>query len=94
MPIGLGIYWAWVQRDWAPETRRAAFAAADRGALAGAWLAVNATTALLALITTIVGAAAAANLALLVTDISRGRALTRQAEAPARRRAPRLQRAG
>ena len=43
------------------------------GALVGAWLGFNATTGLLALVTTIVGAAAGANLTLIALDIARER---------------------
>jgi hypothetical protein len=43
------------------------------GALTGAWLGFQATSGLLAVITTIVGAAAVANLILLVLDIARDR---------------------
>jgi hypothetical protein len=48
--------------------------AATTGALIGAWLGFNATTDLLALVTAIVGAAAGANLILLVLDIVREQA--------------------
>jgi hypothetical protein len=73
VPIGLGIYWAWVHRDRTPKTKRIGFAAATGSALVGAWLGFTSTTGLLALITTIVGASIGANLILLVLDISRER---------------------
>ena len=38
MPIGLGVYLAWVNRDWSATTKAAGFAAATGGALVGAWL--------------------------------------------------------
>jgi len=69
LPIGLGIYWAWVQRDWTATTRTAGFVAALAGALGGAWLGFNATEGLPALLTTIVGAAAGANLLLIALGI-------------------------
>ena len=69
IPIGLGIYWAWVNRDWAIHTKTTGFAAAVAGALVGAWLGFNATEGLFALITTIVGAAVGANLILVLLDI-------------------------
>jgi len=61
---------SWVNRDWSAKTEATGFAAAAGGALVGAWLGVNATTGLLALITTIVGAAVGANLTLLALDIA------------------------
>jgi pimeloyl-ACP methyl ester carboxylesterase len=72
-PIGLGIYWAWVNRDWPARAKTAGITAAAAGALAGAWLGFHATTGLLAVITTIVGATVGANLILLVHDITRDR---------------------
>ena len=62
VPIGLGIYWAWVHRDWSGPDQDRGFAAALAGALVGAWLGFHATTGLLALITAIVGATVGANL--------------------------------
>jgi pimeloyl-ACP methyl ester carboxylesterase len=70
MPIGLGIYFAWVRREWAGLTKATGFAAAAGGALVGAWLGFNTTSGLLALVTTIVGAAVGANLTLLALDIA------------------------
>jgi pimeloyl-ACP methyl ester carboxylesterase len=69
-PIGLGIYFAWVNRDWSARTKITGFAAAIAGALIGARLGFNATEGLFAVITTIVGAAAGGNLALLALDIA------------------------
>jgi hypothetical protein len=68
--IGFGIYWAWVHRDWSTKIKNAGLASAMGGALVGAWVGFTSTTDLLALITTIVGAAIAANLALIVLDIT------------------------
>ena len=56
VPVGLGIYWAWVNRDWSAKTRIAGLAAAAGGALVGAWLGFNVTEGLLAVVTTIAGA--------------------------------------
>jgi hypothetical protein len=69
-PIGLGIYLAWVHRNWSRTTKVVGSMAAMGGALAGAWLGFNATEGLFALFTAIVGAAAGANATLLVLDIS------------------------
>jgi pimeloyl-ACP methyl ester carboxylesterase len=68
-PIGLGIYFAWVNRDWSARTKITGLAAAVAGTLIGARLGFNATEGLFAVITTIVGAAAVGNLALLALDI-------------------------
>jgi hypothetical protein len=69
-PIGLGLYLAWVDRDWSARTKITGFAAAVAGALIGARLGFNATEGLVAVFTTIVGAAAVGNLALLALDIA------------------------
>jgi TAP-like protein len=82
LPIGLGIYCAWVDRDWSATIKGTGFAAATGAALVGAWLGFNATAGLLALITTIVGAAVAANLTLLLLDISWDRAVRDRFAAP------------
>jgi pimeloyl-ACP methyl ester carboxylesterase len=70
VPIGLGIYWAWVDRDWSTRDRTTGFWLAMGAALVGGWFGFTSTAGLLALITTIVGAAIAANLALIALDIS------------------------
>jgi pimeloyl-ACP methyl ester carboxylesterase len=73
--IGLGIYWAWVHRDWSATTKTAGFVAAMGGAILGAWLGFHATAGLLALITTIVGATVGANLPLIVLGMTRARSV-------------------
>jgi hypothetical protein len=65
-PIGLGIYWAWVRRALAPRARTAGFVAALAGASVGAWFGFHATAGLIAMFTTVVGAAVGANLILLL----------------------------
>jgi putative drug exporter of the RND superfamily len=70
VPIGLGLYFAWVNRDWSAATRWKGFVAATGGALVGAWLGFNAGKGLIALVTTIIGATVGGNLILLVLDIS------------------------
>jgi pimeloyl-ACP methyl ester carboxylesterase len=71
VPIGLGVYFAWVNRDWSAKTKTTGFAAAAAGALVGAWLGFNAMEDLVALLTAIVGAAAGANLTLILLDMTR-----------------------
>jgi pimeloyl-ACP methyl ester carboxylesterase len=73
VPIGLGIYLAWVNRGRQSKGNAIGVAAAAGGALAGAWLGFQATGGLLALVTAIVGAIVGANLSLLAFDISWGR---------------------
>ncbi len=73
LPIGIGVYFAWVNRDWTAGTKTTGFAAAVAAGLAGAWLGFHATTGLLALVTAIVGATAGANLTLIVLDMVRAR---------------------
>jgi pimeloyl-ACP methyl ester carboxylesterase len=73
LPIGLGIYFAWVDRDWSARTKATGFAAAVGGALLGARLGFNVTSAgfgLFAPLFAIVGAALGANLILLALDIA------------------------
>jgi hypothetical protein len=70
LPIGLGIYFAWVNRDRSARIKTTGFAAAAGGALVGAWLGFNATADLLALVPAIVGAAVGANLTLILLDIA------------------------
>jgi uncharacterized membrane protein YfcA len=74
IPIGLGIYWASLQRDWRAETKRVGLAGALVSAIVGGWLGFHATADLLAVFTTIAGAAAAANLALITVSVARERA--------------------
>ena len=70
VPIGVAIYFAWVNRHWPAQTKATGFAAAAAGALVGAWLGFNAIEGLIALITAIVGAAVGGNLTLLALDIA------------------------
>ncbi len=83
VPIGLGIYWAWVPRDGSGPTKTAGFAGALAGALVGAWLGFNTTTGLLALITAIAGATVGANLLLIALDVAWARSLRDRPPAPA-----------
>jgi pimeloyl-ACP methyl ester carboxylesterase len=70
IPVGLGVYLAWVDRDRTVRTKLTGLAAAAGGALLGGWLGLQATGELAALFTTIVGAIAGANLLLLALDIA------------------------
>jgi len=70
VPIGLGVYLAWVRRDWAGRVKAIGFAAALAGALVGAWFGFNVTSDLAALLTTIAGAAVGANLVVILLGIA------------------------
>jgi hypothetical protein len=70
IPIGAGIHLAALDRN-RPHRRR--FAIVLAGALVGAWIGFQAGSGLLALITTIVGAALGGNLAAIILDIRRDR---------------------
>jgi hypothetical protein len=70
LPVGLGIYLAWMNRDWSTTTKTTGFAAAISGALIGAWLGFNVISGLPAIVTAIVGAAVGANLILLALAIA------------------------
>jgi pimeloyl-ACP methyl ester carboxylesterase len=74
-PIGIGLYFAWVNGAWDAHTKITGFAAALGGALIAAWLGFHATEGLLALVTAIAGASAGGNLALLALDIAWDRQL-------------------
>lgn len=72
LTIGVGIALAWLDPAGRRERQAAGVVLAVSGALIGAWLGFHATDGLLALLTTIVGSAAAANLALIDLDASSG----------------------
>ena len=93
LPIGLGIYWAWVHRDWSTQTKTVGFAAAVGGALVGGWLGFNSITGLFAVLTTIVGATVGGNLTLLALDIAWDRSI-RDLAAPKASHRPAFTRTG
>jgi len=70
VPVGLGIYWAWVHRDWRATAKRVGLAAAAAGGLVGAWLGFHAVDGLPAVLTAIAAAVVGANLTLLALDIT------------------------
>ena len=83
VPIWLGVYAGWVRTDTPKAMRAKGIGAAGVGAVVGAVLGFNVTSGLIALITTIIGAAAVSNLSLLVLDIWTERAASRGTAAPA-----------
>jgi pimeloyl-ACP methyl ester carboxylesterase len=70
LPVGLGVFLAWLDTQRPGEAKAIGLAGALAGALVGAWLGFNVLSGLFAVITTIVGATAVSNLALLVLDIA------------------------
>jgi hypothetical protein len=83
VPIWLGVYAGWVRTDTPKAMRAKGIGAAGAGAVVGAALGFHATSGLMALITTIIGAAVVSNLSLLVLDIWTERAAPRVTAAPA-----------
>jgi hypothetical protein len=73
LPVGLGIYFAWVDRDSPAGNEVVGLAVALAGALVGVRLGFDATAGLLALLTATIGAGAGANLTLIMLDMSRAR---------------------
>src|SRR6266513_1071642 len=84
VPVGLCIYFAWVNRGWSAQTKVTGFAVAVGGALVGAWLGFHASEGLLALITAIAGATVGGNLTLLGLDIAWDRQVRERFAANAR----------
>jgi pimeloyl-ACP methyl ester carboxylesterase len=84
LPVGLGVYYAWLDRGWSARTKLTGFVAGAGGALLGAWLGFHSATDLLAPLTSIVGAIAVCNLALVLLDV----ACDRRAQARAYKEAP------
>jgi hypothetical protein len=68
-PVAVASYCAWCDPDRAATTT-AGLAAAVAGALVGAWLGFTSATGMLAVATTLVGAVAGTNLALIACDIA------------------------
>jgi pimeloyl-ACP methyl ester carboxylesterase len=89
LPIGLGVYLAWVNRDWSGTTKIVGLATAVGGALVGARLGFNVTDAgfgLFAPFLAIAGGVVGANLTVLALDTAwdwqaRGRFATKADEA-------------
>jgi pimeloyl-ACP methyl ester carboxylesterase len=84
VPIGLGVYLAWVNRERTTSTKTTGLVAAMGGALVGASMGFNATEGLLALVTAIVGSAVGANLLVILLDIAEAGRADRSSSAPVR----------
>jgi pimeloyl-ACP methyl ester carboxylesterase len=73
IPVGLGVFFAWVSPDWSSRTKATGFAVALGGALVGAWLGFNVTDAgfgILAPFVSVIGAVVGANAVVLGLDIA------------------------
>lgn len=70
VPIGLGAFLAWFDRDRPGALRLLGLAAALAGGLSGAWFGATATPGIASLATAVVAAAAGTNLGLLVLDMT------------------------
>ena len=82
VPIWLGVYSGWVRTDTPKAMRAKGIGGAGVGAVVGAVLGFQVTSGGIALITTIIGAAAVSNLSLLVLDIWTERVASRGTGAP------------
>ena len=82
VPIWLGVYAGWVCTDTPKAMRAKGIGAAGVGAVVGAAFGFHVISGLMALITTIIGAAVVSNLSLLVLDIWTERAASRGTAAP------------
>jgi uncharacterized protein YcfJ len=69
MPVAVASYCAWRDPNRA-ATKTAGLSAAVAGALIGAWVGFTCATAMLAVATTLVGAVAGTNLALIACDVA------------------------
>ena len=69
-PVALATYWAWVVRDHSARDKTAGLVVAALGAIVGAWLGYGAADSPVALITSVLGACAGANFALVGRDIA------------------------
>jgi RND superfamily putative drug exporter len=88
VPVGLCVYFAWTNRDWAATTRWAGMAAALGGALVGAWLGFGLTEDLTRLFAAVLGSVAGANLLVLVLDMAWDLRVSDRFAAPVAKEAP------
>jgi pimeloyl-ACP methyl ester carboxylesterase len=83
VPIWLGVYAGWLRTDTPKVMRVKGIGAAGVGAVVGAALGFHVSSGLMAVITTIIGAAVVSNLSLLVLDIWTEVVASRGTAAPA-----------
>lgn len=76
VPVALGLFFAWVRPGG--SARPVGLAMAIGGAALGGWLGFHATEGILTVVTTILGALAGSNLALVGLDITRDHLATRR----------------
>ena len=83
VPIALGLYLAWIHRDWDRATKSLGLLAAIAGALLGGWLGFTVVSGLFAIVTTTIGAAAGGNLILIAVSLVRERSARGHGNDPA-----------
>jgi hypothetical protein len=81
-PIALGVYWAWVHREWTARSKAVGCLSAVIGAFAGAWLGWHAASGLMVMFTAIMGAVLGSNLALIALDVFDAPAVDRAVDSP------------
>ncbi len=90
-PVGTGCPLGVGAPQLAPRMVRARLLVAGAGALVGAWVGFEATDVPISLVTSVVGAVAVANLALILLEMSRDRSLRQRAAVPSLDGGPRTQ---
>ena len=70
VPVALGVYFAWVHREWAGNVKLIGLAAAAAGALVGAWLGLHVVDGAFAAVMAVIGATVGANASVLALDIA------------------------
>jgi pimeloyl-ACP methyl ester carboxylesterase len=73
LPVALALFLAWTSRDYSRGAKAAGLLAASAGAVAGGWFGFTVESGVIALFTTIVGAIAAGNIALITVSLARAR---------------------
>ena len=71
VPVAVGLYLAWTRRDRDRATKVAGILAAATGALLGGWLGFVTASGVMALLTTVIGATAGGNIALIALEFAR-----------------------
>jgi pimeloyl-ACP methyl ester carboxylesterase len=71
VPAGLCLYLAWTSRAYDRTAKAAGLLAASAGAVAGGWFGFGVATGPFAILTTVIGATAAGNLALIALHLAR-----------------------
>jgi pimeloyl-ACP methyl ester carboxylesterase len=73
VPVALALFLAWTSRDYSRGAKAAGFLAASAGAVGGGWFGFSVESGVIALVTAILGAIAAGNIALIAVSLARTR---------------------